>query len=66
MAKTDGYKFESMQDKSTTRRKRKASKPETAEDEEVAPFINVSTLQHIGRQLDFRRRADKGEAYGSF
>ncbi|KAM0832307.1 hypothetical protein ACQ4PT_064990 [Festuca glaucescens] len=52
MAKTAGYKFESMQDKSTTRRKPKASKPEAAADEEVAPFIPVSTLQHIGRQLE--------------
>jgi hypothetical protein len=52
MAKTDGYKFESMPEKSTTRRKPKASKPEAAEDEEVAPFIPVSTLQHIGRQLE--------------
>jgi hypothetical protein len=50
MAKTGGYKFESMKDTSTTRKKAQASKPDEA-DEEVVPFIPVPTLQHIGRQL---------------
>ncbi|KAK1669893.1 hypothetical protein QYE76_058052 [Lolium multiflorum] len=50
MAKTGGYKFESMKDKSTARKKAQASKPDEAE-EEVVPFIPVPTLQHIGRQL---------------
>ncbi|KAK1643355.1 hypothetical protein QYE76_061160 [Lolium multiflorum] len=50
MAKTGGYKFEFMKDKSTTRKKAQASKPDEAE-EEVVPFIPVPTLQHIGRQL---------------
>jgi hypothetical protein len=52
MAKTDGYKFESMQDKSSVRRKPKASKPKADEGEEVTPFISVPILQHIGRQLE--------------
>jgi hypothetical protein len=50
MAKTGGYKFEIMQDKSTARRKPQASKLADAS-EEVAPFIPIPTLQHIGRQL---------------
>jgi hypothetical protein len=52
MAKTDGYKFVSMQDKSSARRKPKALKPEADGEEEVAPFIPSPTLQHIGRQLE--------------
>jgi hypothetical protein len=52
MAKANGYKFESMPDKGTSRKKPKSSKPEDAEKEEVVPFIPVSTLQHIGRQLE--------------
>jgi hypothetical protein len=51
MAKANGYKFESMPDKGTTRKKPKSSKPEQADKEEVVPFIPVSTLQIIGRQL---------------
>ncbi|KAK1649168.1 hypothetical protein QYE76_066973 [Lolium multiflorum] len=51
MAKANGYKFESMPDKGTTRKKPKSSKPEQADKEEVVPFIPVSTLQNIGRQL---------------
>jgi hypothetical protein len=52
MAKANGYKFESMPDKGTTRKKPKSSKPEQADKEEVVPFIPVSTLQNIGRQLE--------------
>jgi hypothetical protein len=52
MAKTDGYKFESIQDKSSVKRKPKVSKPDRAEGEEVTPFISVPVLQRIGRQLE--------------
>jgi hypothetical protein len=52
MAKANGYKFESMPDKGTSRKKPKSSKSEDAEKEEVVPFIPVPTLQHIGRQLE--------------
>jgi hypothetical protein len=52
MAKANGYKFESMPDKGTARKKPKSSKSVDAEEEEVVPFIPVSTLQHIGRQLE--------------
>ena len=52
MAKTNGYKFESMPDKGTTRKKPKSSKSVDAEEEDVVPFIPVSTLQNIGRQLE--------------
>jgi hypothetical protein len=52
MTKTDGYKFESMQDKSSVRKKPKASKPAEDEREEVAPFIPIPILQQIGRQLE--------------
>jgi hypothetical protein len=52
MAKTDGYKFESIQDKSSVKRKPKVSKPDRAEGEEVTPFITVPVLQYIGRQLE--------------
>jgi hypothetical protein len=45
MTETDGYKFESMQDKSSVRKKPKASKPTEDEREEVAPFIPIPTLQ---------------------
>jgi hypothetical protein len=52
MAKTDGYKLESMQDKSSIRKKPKVSKPADDEREEVAPFIPIPILQQIGRQLE--------------
>ncbi|KAM0854125.1 hypothetical protein ACQ4PT_050627 [Festuca glaucescens] len=52
MARTDGYKFEMMQDKSAPRKKPRASKPDAKVDEEITPFIPVTTLQQIGRQLE--------------